>query len=172
MSHARPNPPRIELLAAVSENDVIGRGNRLPWHLPDDLKRFKRLTVGGAILMGRKTYDSIGRALPGRLNIVMSRSAGFVPADAVVVAGADHARAAAGDAPSLIVIGGAEIYTLFLGRATRIHLTLVHTHVPDGDAFFDGWRDPAWVQQSLEYHAADDRHSVPFSFITLERRMK
>jgi dihydrofolate reductase len=170
MSNARLDPPAIEFVVAASDNDVIGRGNRLPWHLPDDLKRFKSLTFGRPVLMGRKTYQSIGKALPGRLNIVMSRSRGFAPTDATGVGGLEEACAAVPDAPRLMVIGGSEIYSLVLAEASRIHLTLVHTSVAGGDAFFAGWRDPTWSQTSLEYHAADARHAVPFSFITLERR--
>lgn len=169
MPNARRNLPTIELVVAVSDNDVIGRANTLPWHLSDDLKRFKSLTLGRPILMGRKTYQSIGKALPGRLNLVMSRSPGFAPPDAQVVGDVEEACAAAA-APSLMVIGGSEIYSLTLGHATRIHLTLVHARIDDGDAFFAGWREADWIQSSVEYHAADARHPVPFSFITLERR--
>ena len=170
VSRARPLGPSIELVVAASDNDVIGRGNKLPWRLPDDLKRFKFLTLGKPILMGRKTYESIGKALPGRLNLVLSRSSGFVPADALVVGGLEAACAAAADASILMVIGGSEIYSLVLPSASRIHLTLVHTRIDDGDAFFSGWRGPEWVQQSLVYHATDERHAHPFSFVTLERR--
>ncbi len=161
--------PRIELVVAVSENDVIGRGNELPWRLPDDLKRFKRITIGNPVLMGRKTYESIGKALPGRLNLVMSRSPGFAPADAQVVAGLPAALAAAANAPVVMVIGGGEIYAQTLPHARRIHLTLVHLQIEGGDAFFPGWSGPQFRQTALEYHAADARHAHPFSFITLER---
>src|SRR5450631_3529611 len=115
----------LELVIAVAENDVIGRGNQLPWHLPADLKHFKALTLGKPVLMGRKTYESIGKALPGRLNIVLSRAPEFAPVDCVVVRTLDDARAAAGGA-TLMVIGGAEIYRQTLSVASRIHLTLVH----------------------------------------------
>src|SRR5580704_19090589 len=100
----------LELVIAVAENDVIGRGNRLPWHLPADLRHFKSLTIGRPVLMGRKTYESIGKALPGRKNIVLSRSAGFSPGDCVVVNSLDDARIAAGAESALMVIGGAELY--------------------------------------------------------------
>src|SRR5580704_14391557 len=100
----------LELVIAVAENDVIGRGNRLPWHLPADLRHFKSLTVGKPVLMGRKTYESIGKALPGRMNIVLSRGAGFSPGDCVVVNTLEEARIAAGAESALMVIGGAEIY--------------------------------------------------------------
>src|SRR5277367_4726057 len=100
----------MEFVVAVSENNVIGRRNQLPWRLPADLRRFKALTWGKPVLMGRKTYESIGRALPGRMNVVLSRSAGFAPADCVVVADLDAARKAAGDQAVVMVIGGAQIY--------------------------------------------------------------
>ena len=129
----------MELVVAVSENDVIGRGNQLPWRLPADLRRFKALTLGRHVLMGRKTYESIGKALPGRTNLVLSRSSEFAPRDCTVVASIDAARAAAGDGAALMVIGGAEIYRQCLPYR-RIHLTLVHATIEGGDAFFDGWR--------------------------------
>jgi dihydrofolate reductase len=159
----------MELVVAVSENDVIGRGNRLPWRLPADLRRFKALTLGKYVLMGRKTYESIGKALPGRTNLVLSRSPAFAPSDCTVVAGIDAARAAAGDRAALMVIGGAEIYRQCLPLSVRIHLTLVHTAIEGGDAFFDGWRGPQWRESSRERHEADDKNSYPFSFVTLER---
>jgi len=100
----------LELVVAVAENDVIGRGNRLPWHLSADLRHFKNLTIGKAVLMGRKTYESIGKALPARVNIVLSRSAEFSPGDCIAVKTLRDARLAAGAQPALMVIGGAEIY--------------------------------------------------------------
>jgi dihydrofolate reductase len=159
----------MEFVVAVSENDVIGRGNQLPWRLSADLRRFKALTLGKHVLMGRRTYQSIGKALPGRTNLVLSRSPGFAPSDCTVVSGIDAARAAAGDGASLMVIGGAEIYRQCLPLTSRIHLTLVHTTIEDGDAFFNGWRGPQWRESGRERHEADDRNSYPFSFVTLVR---
>ncbi len=159
----------MELVVAVSENDVIGRGNRLPWRLPADLRRFKALTLGKHVLMGRRTYESIGKALPGRTNLVLSRSPAFAPGDCTVVSGIDAARAAAGEAAVLMVIGGAEVYRQCLPLTSRIHLTLVHTTIEDGDAFFDGWRGSQWRESGRERHEADDRNSCAFSFVTLER---
>src|SRR5271163_2832160 len=130
----------LELVVAVAENDVIGRGNQLPWHMPADLRHFKSLTLGKPVLMGRKTYESIGKALPGRTNIVLSRSASFSPGDCVVVNSLDDARIAAGAESSLMVIGGAELYRQCLPLADRIHLTLIHTRIDDGDTTFEGWR--------------------------------
>jgi dihydrofolate reductase len=161
--------PPLELVVAVSENDVIGRGNRLPWRLPADLRRFKALTIGKPVLMGRKTFESIGKALPGRRNIVMTRAAGFTAADCTPVATLDAARLSSRDAPALMVIGGAEIYRQCLSFAARIHLTLVHTHIADGDTYFDGWRGPEWSESGRERHEADAEHSSAYSFITLDR---
>jgi len=158
----------VELVVAVSENDVIGRANELPWRLPADLKHFKRLTMGHHVLMGRKTYESIGKALPGRTNWVLTRSSDFAPADCNVVHTLEEAEAAIGDAP-LMVIGGAEIYRLCLPAATRIHLTLVHTRIHDGDTLFAAWRDPEWAESSRERHEADDKNAYAYSFLTLDR---
>jgi dihydrofolate reductase len=163
------NTSVFELVVAVSENDVIGRGNGLPWHLPADLRHFKSLTFGKPVLMGRKTYESIGKALPGRTNIVLSRSEDFSPGDCLVVKTLEEARIAAGAQPALMVIGGAEIYRQCLPHAVRIHLTLVHARIDDGDTVFAGWRGPAWVETSRESHEADDRNAYGYSFITLER---
>jgi dihydrofolate reductase len=159
----------LELVVAVAENDVIGRGNQLPWHLPADLRHFKSLTFGKPVLMGRKTYESIGRALPGRTNIVLSRSAEFSPSDCMVVKSLDDARIAAGAQPALMVIGGAEIYRQCLPLASRIHLTLVHAQIEGGDTIFAGWRGGEWNASSRERHEADDRNAYAYSFITLER---
>ncbi len=159
----------MELIVAVAENDVIGRGNQLPWWLPADLRRFKALTLGKPILMGRKTYESIGRALPGRTNLVMSRSRNFTPRGCTVVATLDEARIAAGAQTVLMVIGGAEIYRQCLPFASRIHLTLVHARIEGGDAFFDGWRSAEWYESSRERHEADCANSCAYSFVTLER---
>ena len=163
----------MQFVVAVSENDVIGRRNQLPWRLPADLRRFKALTLGKPILMGRNTYESIGHALPGRLNLVLSRSSGFAPGDCTVVPTLDAAWAAAGAAAAddvpLMVIGGAEIFRECAPAAECIHLTLVHAFIEDGDAFFDGWRSPVWHETSRERHSADDKNSAAYSFITLER---
>ena len=160
----------LEFVVAVSENDVIGRGNQLPWRLSADLKHFKNLTLGRAMLMGRKTYESIGKALPARLNIVLSRSAEFFPGDCIVVKTLGDARRAAGASPALMVIGGAEIYRACMPQVSRIHLTLVHAVIPDGDTFFSDWHGPQWRESFRERHEADDKNEYPYSFITLEHR--
>jgi dihydrofolate reductase len=158
----------LELVVAASENDVIGRGNGLPWHLPADLRHFKSLTLGKSVLMGRKTYESIGRALPQRVNIVMSRSAQFAPGDARVVGAVQDACAIAGAGP-LMVIGGAEIYRQCLPLAGRIHLTQVHTRIEDGDTFFGEWRSAAWRETRRERFERDEKNAHAYSFVTLER---
>ena len=159
----------VELVVAVAENDVIGRANQLPWRLPADLRHFKTLTMGHHILMGRKTYESIGRALPGRTNWVLSRSSGFVPVDCKIVRTLDEVRSAVSGESPLMVIGGAEVYRLCLPCARRIHLTLVHTEIKDGDTFFADWRRPEWIESSRERHEADDKNAYAYSFVTLDR---
>jgi len=159
----------VELVVAAAENDVIGRANQLPWRLPADLKHFKALTVGRDILMGRKTYESIGKALPHRTNWVLSRSREFSPADCNVVGSLQEARSGSVSQWPLMVIGGAEIYRLCLPYARRIHLTLVHARIEDGDTFFADWRCPEWRESSRERHAADAQNAHAYSFVTLER---
>jgi dihydrofolate reductase len=159
----------LELVVAVSENDVIGRANQLPWRLSGDLRHFRSLTLGHDIFMGRKTYESIGKALPGRTNWVLSRSLDFAPTDAKVVRSLAEGQSAVGGDSPLMVIGGAEIYRLSLPAARRIHLTLVHTRIDDGDTFFAEWRRPEWREVSCERHESDEKNAYPYSFMTLER---
>jgi len=159
----------VELVVAATQNDVIGRAGRLPWHLPADLRHFKALTMGHRILMGRKTYESIGKALPGRTNWVLSRSPGFAPMDCKIVRTLQEAQSDVGSESPLMVIGGAEVYRLCLPAARRIHLTLVHTEIKDGDTFFADWRRPEWVESSCERHEADAKNAYAYSFITLDR---
>jgi dihydrofolate reductase len=158
----------LELVVAASRNDVIGRGNSLPWHLPADLRHFKSLTQGRHVLMGRKTYLSIGKALPNRVNLVMSRDPSFSAKDCTVIASLGEAQRIAGNAP-LMVIGGAQIYAQCLEAATRIHLTLVGTDIADGDTFFSAWRHAPWREVWREEHASDDKNAFGYAFLTLER---
>ena len=163
-------PPRITLAVAVADNGVIGRDGALPWRLPEDLRRFKAATLGKPVLMGRKTFESIGRALPGRLNIVLTRQPGWRPSDpAVRVApDLDAALAFAGDAAEVTVIGGSEIYALALPRASRVLLTEVHA-APEGDAYLPPFSRTAWREVSRERFAADERHAHDMSFVVLDR---
>jgi dihydrofolate reductase len=160
----------VELVVAAAENDVIGRDRGLPWRLPADLRHFRALTLRRHVLMGRKTYESIGKALPDRTNLVLSRRAQFAPADCRVVATVDAARAIASADSPLMVIGGAEIYGICLPVASRIHLTLVHAQIDGGDTFFPEWRGIEWRESSCERHAADANNAYAYSFITLDRR--
>lgn len=148
---------------------LIGRDNGLPWRLPDDLRQFKRLTVGKTVLMGRKTWDSLGRPLPERDNWVLSRDPGFAPAGARVFATLDAALAAPRDG-ELMVIGGAELYRQTLPLAQRLYLTEVDADLGDGDAWFPDFDRSQWRELAAEAHAIDERHAYPFRFVTLERR--
>ncbi|SEL73479.1 dihydrofolate reductase [Pseudoxanthomonas sp. GM95] len=163
---------RLSLIAALDRNFAIGRDNDLPWRLPDDLKRFKALTLGKPVLMGRKTAQSLGRALPGRLNLVLTRS-GVVPFEGMVaVSSLDDARqqAEAQGADELCVIGGGEIYALLLAQADVLHLTHVDIEVADADAFFPRFNADAWQVAARETHPADAKHAVAFDFVDYARR--
>jgi dihydrofolate reductase len=159
----------VTLVAARDRVGAIGRGNALPWHLPDDLKRFKALTLGHAVLMGRKTAESIGRALPGRLNLVMSRRADAPFAGQAVVDSIDAALSRIGDGDTLMVIGGGEIYRASIDRADTLELTDVDTRVADADVFFPPVDENRWRESFEQWHAADDRHAHAFRFRTLRR---
>ena len=159
---------RLSLVAALDHNFAIGRGNALPWHLPADLKRFKALTLGKPLLMGRRTAESLGRALPGRRNMVLTRS-GQVPfAGMEAVASLGDALDLVFDAGELCVIGGGEVYALCLPRATHLHLTHVDTTVADADAFFPRFDPAEWRVVTREAHAADAKHAFAFEFVDYE----
>lgn len=158
----------IAIIVAVAENAVIGADNGLPWRLPDDLKRFKALSLGKPVVMGRRTFDSIGRPLPGRTNIVVSRQAGLAIEGAIVARSLDDALVAAGAASEIVVIGGAGIFRQALPRTDTIHLTRVHARVA-GDVFFPELDPAKWRETAVEHHAADERHLYAFSFVTLQR---
>lgn len=157
----------ISLIVALDRSRAIGRGGAMPWHLPDDLKRFKQLTLGKPVLMGRKTALAIGRALPGRRNLVLTRSSAAPFADQEPVASLDAAIAAAGDA-QLMVIGGGEVYALALPRATRLHLTQVDCVTENGDAFFPAIDESAWRETARVHHPADAKHQFAFDFVDYE----
>ncbi len=161
------NHPPIALVA-MADNGVIGHDNRLPWHLPDDLRRFKALTMGHAILMGRRSFESIGRALPGRRNLVLTRNPAWRAAGCEVVATPAAALVAAGDS-TLFVIGGAEVFTAFWPQVRRLELTEVHGDI-EGNTRLAGFDRRQWREIFREEHAADELHAWPFSFVTLERR--
>jgi len=165
----------LTVVAAVAENGVIGRGNRLVWRLRSDLKRFRALTWGKPLIMGRKTFQSIGRPLPGRETVVLTRDPAFAAQGVRVAQSWEGARALAAElgaamgAAETMVVGGAEVYALALPEAARLHLTLVHA-APDGDAVFPAFDRSAFRELRREDHGAgpDDEHS--FTFLDLERR--
>lgn len=160
---------RISFIVAVAEDGAMGRDNQLPWHLPDDMRFFKRMTMGKPVIMGRKTFESIGKPLPGRRNIVLTRDLDYRAAGCTVVHSVLAALEAAGDVPEIMIGGGAEIYRLFLPEADRIYLTRVMTTVPDSDTFFPALNEEAWQEVSREYHPADERHPFPFYWCILDR---
>ncbi len=161
---------RIALVVAVSRNGVIGRGGGLPWHLSSDLKLFKAITLGKPIIMGRKTWESLPRKpLPGRVNIVITRKAGFVGEGAVVVHTLEQAVAAAGDVEEIAVIGGGEIYNLFLTRANRIYRTDVDLDV-EGDTLFAALSPTEWTETSSEDFPQGPNDSAAFTLRIFDRK--
>jgi dihydrofolate reductase len=161
-------PDCVSLIVAMTPAGVIGRDNDLPWRLPDDLKRFKSLTMGRPVIMGRRTWDSIRRPLPGRTSIVLSRSATFAPPGAIVVPDLERALAAAGAVDEAFVIGGAQVYALALPIAQRLYLTLVHGEVA-GDARFPPIDPQQWREIERSERPADERHAFAMTFSVLER---
>jgi dihydrofolate reductase len=161
---------RIAFVLAFDRKKVIGKDGRLPWRLPDDMKHVREVTTGKPLIMGRRTYESIGRPLPKRTNIVLTRDPAFRPEGVIVARTPDEALALAGDAPETIVFGGAEVFRHFLPMAERIYLTEVDADV-GGDTYFDfGEKD--WRVVETKAHPADERHAYPFKFMTLERIRK
>jgi dihydrofolate reductase len=156
----------LELVAALDQNRAIGVGNQMPWHLPDDLAHFKRLTLDKTVLMGRKTFLSIGKPLPKRRNIVLTRDANF-RADGVETV--HSLEAALMLEPNQMVIGGGEIYALTLPLASTLHLTLVHTQIAHADAFFPAWDSTDWLETARTHHPSDERHAFGFDFVTLTK---
>ena len=161
----------ISLIVAASSNDVIGANGKLPWTLPDDLQRFRQLTMGKPIVMGRLTWESIGRPLPGRQNIVLTRQQDFAADGCDVVASPAAALSVAGDADEIMIIGGSQVYAMFLPKATRLYLTRVCA-VIDGDAFFPRIEQNFWRLTDCEAHAANASNAIDFEFRTYERRVR
>jgi dihydrofolate reductase len=159
---------RIAFVVARDRRGVIGKGGRLPWRLPDDMRHVRELTVGKPLIMGRRTFDSIGRPLPDRVNIVLTRDPAFRCDGCLVARTTDEALALAGDVPEVIVFGGAGVFKDFLPRADRIYMTEVDTEV-DGDTYFPPLDPKEWREVNRQTHAADGRHPFAFTFVTLER---
>ncbi len=161
---------KTSLIAALASNGVIGRDGGLPWHISEDLKYFKRLTMGKPVVMGHKTYESIGKPLPGRNNIVVTRNPELELEGATVVHGLDEALAVAASlgAEETFVIGGAELYKLALPKVDRMYLTYVHQNF-EGDTFFPEFDPDDWTELEHEDHFSEQA-GLEYSFVTLERR--
>jgi dihydrofolate reductase len=152
----------------MARNRVIGAHGKIPWHLPNELQLFKRITMGHHIIMGRKTFESIGRLLPGRTTVIVTRQRGYTVPGAIVANSLDAAIAACGDDEEVFVIGGGELYRDALPRARRIYLTTVDAE-PAGDTFMPEFDPRAWREASAESFGADERHAFAYRFSVLER---
>ena len=159
----------ISMIAAMAKKRVIGAGNTMPWHLPADLKHFKQITLGKPVIMGRLTYESIGKALPGRVNIVISRDPAFSLDDALTVTSAEQAITAAGNVEEVMVIGGGKVYEFFLPLCHRLYLTHIDLDVA-GDTFFPDYHAAhKWRQIDKQQHSVDEKNSYNYLFETLDK---
>ena len=161
---------KISFVVAMARNNVIGKDNELPWRLSADLQHFKAITLGKPVVMGRKTYESIGKPLPGRTNIIVTRDQNYAADACVIVHSMDAALVAAGTVDEVMVIGGAELYRQLLPRADRVYLTLVQAEV-EGDASFPALDTAEWKELERHDHMADEKNQFPYSFLLLERRV-
>lgn len=161
---------KLSLIVAVAENGVIGHNNQLIWHLPNDLKQFKRLTTGHCIIMGRKTFESIGKPLPNRTSIIISRNSDFQVQGCITVDSLENAISEAQkiENEEAFVIGGAEIYRLALPIIDKIYLTEVH-HAYEGDTFFPTIDKKIWHETHREDFETDEKHTVKYSFVEMEK---
>ena len=158
----------ISLILAIGKNNEIGFGNKLPWYLPDDLKRFKKTTRGHTVIMGRKTYESIGRLLPERKNIIITRDKNYKAEDAVIVFSIEEAIEECKSKKEAFVIGGGEICKLALPYATKMYLTHVETTLP-ADSFFPEFKQKDWKIVKEEFHPKDEKHNYEFTFKVYKR---
>ncbi|MGF1870883.1 type 3 dihydrofolate reductase [Photobacterium indicum] len=160
---------KISMIAAMAKDRVIGKDNAMPWHLPADFAWFKESTLGKPIVMGRKTFESIGRPLPGRLNIVISRNPAFNAEGITVVADIEAAKCVAGDIEELMIIGGGSIYEACLPNADRLYLTFIDLDV-DGDTCFPDWGE-GWIKSHTEHYSADEKNAHDMQFVILDRHI-
>lgn len=158
----------ISAICAMSENRVIGKNNQLPWHLPADLRHFKKITSGKPILLGRNTHESIGRALPNRLNVVITRDTSFEAPGCVIANSIETALEAVAFSEEVFVIGGEILYNQMLSKIQRFYLTVIH-HVFEGDAFLPELNPAEWVESERVAHQPDAENKYPYSFIILDR---
>ena len=159
---------RVSIIVAMARNRVIGANNAIPWRLPGELALFKRITMGHHIIMGRSTWESIGRLLPGRTSVVISRNPAYTVAGALVAHSLDEALAVCGDDPEVFVIGGAQLYASALPQADRLYLTIVEAEVA-GDTRMPGFDLSQWRLVSREPHAADERNPYPYTLHVYDR---
>lgn len=159
---------RLSLIVAMDRNRLIGSHNRLPWHLPADLQHFKQVTLGKPVIMGRKTFESIGRPLPGRENIIVTRNQDFKAEGCRVAYSIDEALEQASQHEEAMVIGGAEFYRQLLPQADRLYLTLIEDEF-EGDAWFPEWDASQWRELSNEPHEPDEKNPYHYRFRVLER---
>lgn len=160
---------RISMIAAMATDRIIGLDNKMPWHLPADLMFFKRVTLGKPVVMGRKTYQSIGRPLPGRLNIVLTRDKNLVIEGVECVQTIEQAVKLVGDIDELMIIGGATIYEQFLPQADRLYLTFIDLKTQGDTQFPDYQQIAQWHEVNREQHLKDDKNAHNYQFVTLER---
>jgi len=166
--HVKPKPI-ISLIWGQDRNRLIGRDNALPWRLPADMAWFRKQTMGKPILMGRKTYESIGRPLPGRTNLILTRQANLQIEGCTIVHSLDEARAAVPEADEIMVMGGAEIYTLLLDQADRLYITEIEAEF-EGDAWFPEFDRRGWQAVFSDSHQPDEKNAYPYVFSILERK--
>ncbi len=159
----------ISLIVAMAENRVIGRGNQMPWHLPADLRHFKSVTLGKPVIMGRKTFESIGRPLPGRRNVVISRNLDWCAEGVESVSSLDAALALVQGADEVMIIGGGQLYRETLPLAQRLYLTHIKLSVTDADTWFPDYSQYQWQLRAEELHEPDEKNPYPYRFETLER---
>lgn len=160
---------KLSIIVATSLNNVIGVDNQLPWHLPADLKYFKQLTTGHTILMGRKTFESIGRPLPNRINIVITRSKSFEVEGVIVQNSIEDALQYCQNKDEVFIIGGDTIYKQMMPMVQKIHLTKVHTVIENGDAFFPELDLKQWTLRSSVFHEKDDKNAFDYTFEIFEK---
>ena len=162
---------RINLIVAMAKNRVIGMGGKMPWHLPADFAWFRKTTLGHPVIMGRKTFESIGKALPGRRNIVVSRNPLWHADGCEVFATLDQALQSCGEVDDVFIIGGATLYEQALPRADRLYVTEVDA-APQGDTWFPALPAGGWRQLSREHHAADEKNAHAMEFVVLDRSQR
>lgn len=160
---------KISLIAAMAKDRVIGKDNDMPWHLPADLQHFKKVTLGKPVIMGRRTFESIGRPLPGRRNIVITRNVNWSHDGVEVVSSTEMAMSLVVDVEEVMIIGGGKIYEQFLPMADSLYLTFIDLEV-DGDTCFPDWTEVGhWQQVAQESHEPDDKNTLAYEFIKLEK---